>query len=222
MTIGILGAIWALVVLILAGMQDPAIHFAGSLLFGIIAVAAAVIYLFFLRFDPGRQAVEQGALSIIITIAYVFISLVANTALIPVGLGGFDRYLVIGNIIIDAVYVVLILYVENDTRQLKNRLDRTETKIAASVDISAKLGALLGIAENEEIRNRLLKLKELVDYGTNITTAATAAQEQQMVGCLDELMNLLMADSRNELVMEKIQQAERCWKLRSSAAASIK
>lgn len=222
MTIGIFGAVWALAILILAGMRDPAIHFAGSLLFSVIAVAAAVTYLSFLRFASGRQAVEPGALSIVVTVAYVIISLGVNTALIPVNLGGFNRYLIIGNIIINAVYFVLFLYVERDTRRLKERLDRTEAKIATSVGISEKLGALLGIAEDGEIRSRLLKLKEMVDYGTNITTVSTTAQEQQMVGYLDELINLLMANSRKELVIEKIQQAERCWKMRSSTVSSIK
>ena len=222
MAIGILGAVWALAILILAGMRDPAIHFAGSLSFSVIAVVAAVTYLSFLRLVPGRQAVEPGALSIIVTAAYVLISLGANTALILINLGGFNQYLIVRNIIINAVYVVLILYVERDTRRLKEQLDCTEAKTAASVNISEKLGALLGIAEDGEIRSRLLKLKEMVDYGTNITTASTTAQEQQMAGYLDELMNLLMANSRKELVIEKIQQAERCWKMRSSTASSIK
>ena len=222
MTVGILGTLWALAILILAGMRDPVIHFAGSLSFGVIAVALAVTYLSFLRLAPGRQAVEPGALSIIVTVVYVLILLGINTALIPVNLGGFNRYLIIGNIIIDVVYVVLILYVEHDTRRLKEQLDCTEAKTAASVDISEKLGALLGIAEDEEIRSRLLKLKEMVDYGTNITTTSTTAQEQRMAGYLDELMNLLMANSRKELVIEKIQQAQRCWEMRSSTALSIK
>ena len=92
MTVGILGTLWALAILILAGMRDPVIHFAGSLSFGVIAVALAVTYLSFLRFAPGRQAVEPGALSIIVTVVYVLISLGINTALIPVNLGGFNRY----------------------------------------------------------------------------------------------------------------------------------
>lgn len=221
-TVGILGALWALATLILAGMREPAIHFAGSLLFGVIAVALAVTYLSFLRFAPGRQAVEPGALSIIVTVTYVLISLGINSALILVDLGGFNRYLIIGNNIINAVYVVLILYVEHDTKRLKEQLDCTEAKTVACVDISEKLGALLGIAEDGEIRSRLLKLKERVDYGTNITTASTTAQEQQMAGYLDELMNLFMANSRKELVIEKVQQAEQCWKMRSSIASSIK
>lgn len=222
LTIGVFGAVWALAVLILAGMRRPAIPFAGSLLFGIVATVIAVIYLSYFRFSPGRQAVEQGALSVIVTVAYVVISLVANTALIPVEWGGFNRYLLIGNAVINAAYMIVILYVEQDTRRLKGQLDRTEQKTAAAVSISGRLGSLLGVAEGDEVRRRLLKLKEAVDYGTNISTVETEALEQQMALYLDELMGLLMANSREELIMEQIRQAEQCWKIRSNIASSTK
>ena len=99
---------------------------------------------------------------------------------------------------------------------------KTEKKIAPTKDIARKLGELLAITEDAEIRNKLLKLKEAVDYGTNISTNATAEKEQQMNELLDELLQLTISKADKMIVLNKVDAAEMTWKLRSSTASSVR
>jgi hypothetical protein len=119
-------------------------------------------------------------------------------------------------------YIILLLWVEQHTARLTAQLAKTEKKTAPTKDIARKLGELLAITEDAEIRNKLLKLKEAVDYGTNISTNATAEKEQQMNELLDELLQLTISKADKMIVLNKVDAAEMTWKLRSSTTSSVR
>lgn len=222
LTIGIVGFVWALGILLLVGGQENDIAYAGTLLFGVLAIVAAIVYLTCFRYTPSRQAEEIGALSIIVSVIYVVVVMVVNTIMMLVERGTISLQLLMINIVIAACYAIVLLYVERDVRRTVERMDRTGQKTAMPIHISGKLGALLGMTTDSGIRSRLMKLKEAVDYGSNITTANTAVQEQQMIELLDELTELIGMGNSGDAALLKIQQIEQCWKMRSSSASSIR
>ncbi|MCI8981280.1 MAG: hypothetical protein HFG78_02595 [Hungatella sp.] len=220
LTIGVLVGIWCLAIFIIAGHFEPALQYSGGITCGLVAGALSILYLMVYRNSPGSQAVEVGAISVYVTNCYVIAAMVSNTVFVLTGNGGFNKFLLLWNVVIIAVYIIVILYVEKDAQRLSDQLDRTEQMLSNSIDISGKLGAILGIVEDNEVRNRILKLKEAVDYSTNITTASTLESEKKMECQLDELMSLLINRGDLSAVKDKIREAEITWKIRGSAGSS--
>ena len=217
--IALLGSVWCIGIFAVSGHVDPNLQFIGGIVGGILAVVVSIVYLLQFRQSPGKQATEVGALSIYFTAVYVVAALVVNTVLILLGYGGFNTILWFGNILIAVVYIVLILYVEKDTHRLKEQLERTAQKTVASIDISALLGRILAEVEDEGLRGQLLKLKETVDYSSNITTSGTFAAERAMEIQLNELEAMISERRDPSEILSKIREAETTWKTRSSTSA---
>lgn len=217
--IGALGVVWCLFIISVSDRFGSFFQCTGALIFVLTAVVLAILYLTMFRHSPGKQATEVGVPPIYFTIAYVMASMVLNTKLVMSGRGGFNIALLLYNAIVNIVYIFLILYAEKDARRVSEQLDRTQQKLSGPVHISAKLGKLLGLAEDSQIRAQLLKLKEAVDYSTNITTEATFESERQMERQLDELMHLMTHQGEPSAIQNKIREAELTWKTRGSAAA---
>ena len=189
----------------------------GSIIAAVVAFLIGEAYLLFLHRTPRKEAVEVGAIPTICTILLLVISLVLNTLFVYADRGNFNPLLLILNLLILAIYVIVVLFAEKSSARLDSQLIRMETKQAEPSNISHKLGNLLSIAENDEIRSQLKKLKEMVDYSSNISSARTAMVEQQMSQHLDTIMELIVSGTETAIVCKKIKEAEITWKTRNSA-----
>lgn len=192
----------------------------GSITCTVIAIIVAELYLLVFKKHPGEQAAESGALGAILTICYLMITTLLNSVFVLLRCGNFNWFLLAFNMAAVVGYIILLLCVEQHTARLAVQLVKTEEKTVPTKDIARKLGELLAITEDAEIRSKLLKLKEAVDYGNNISTNATAEKEQQMNELLDELLLLTIGKANKIIVLNKVDAAEMTWKLRSSKASS--
>lgn len=194
----------------------------GSITCTVIAIITAELYLLVFKKHPGEQAAELGALGAILTICYLMITTLLNSAFVLLRCGDFNWILLAFNMAALVSYIILLLWVEQHTARVTVQLIKTEKKTVPTKDIARKLGELLAITEDAEIRNKLLKLKEAVDYGTNISTNTTVEKEQQMNELLDELLQLTISKADKIIVLNKVDTAEMTWKLRSSTASSVR
>jgi len=221
-TIAALALVWILAVVAYTMVLElPWLCF-GSITCTVIAIIIAEVYLLALRKDPGEQATEPGALGIILTIVFIIVVVLLNSVFVLRKFADFNWILLTLNAAIIVCYVLLLLWVEKSTARLANQLAKTEQKTAASKEISRKLGELLAITADTELRAKLLKLKEAVDYSTNISTEATAYKENQMNAQLDELFQLIVGRAEQLIILKKIEAVEMTWKTRSSAASSLR
>lgn len=218
--IAVLGTIWAFGIYVISDMHEPALACVGGVVFGMVAVVASVLYLAFFRTSPGRQAVENGALSVYASVIYVVSTLSTNTFFVLTQRGNFSKLLVLVNFLISAVYFIVILFAEKDVQRLSHQLDRMECSTGKHINISEKLGILLSMTDSGEIRNRILKLKEYVDYSSNASTKNTYEAEREMDEHLSEIMDLISAHAEESAIQDKLQSAERAWKTRSTKAVS--
>lgn len=221
-TVAILGLVWVFAVAAYTRLFDLPWLCWGSITCTVIAIVVAEIYLLAFRKDPGEQGTESGTLGIIFTICFLLITALLNSVFVLLRCGDFNWVLLTLNLLVIACYIVLLLWVEQASARLARQLEKTEQKTAPSVNIARKLGELLAITEDAEIRGKLLKLKEAVDYGTNISTNATAAKEVQMGALLDELAQLTIARADRLIILNKVEAAEMTWKMRSSTASSVR
>jgi hypothetical protein len=134
--------------------------------------------------------------------------------------GDFNKYLIIFNIVIIAAYAIVILYAETYSRRVTGQLELTNQKTYNTAIISEKIGILLNLTDDNEIKGKFLNLKETVDYSSNISSEKTYQNEKLMEDCLDEIKNLIINKSDKALIKNKIREAEITWKTRTSIASS--
>lgn len=218
-TIAVVGLLWCFAMIAVASLMMPPWPLVGGILFGLLAVVVSILYLLVFRHSPGKQAAENGAITVYLTVSYVLATLGCNTAYILTRHGAFSRFLVLSNFAIIAVYCVAILFAEKDVKRLSDQLSRTERKTAGPGYLSAKLGVLLSMTEDKALHSRLLKLKESVDYSSNITTDATLASEKRMAALLDELQTLITDQADASEIQKKLHEAETEWKTRANMTA---
>jgi hypothetical protein len=219
-TIGIIGIVWCIGIITLSVMHNPPYKFGGALIFGIISIAFSVIYMLLFWSTPGNQSVETSAVSIYCTFVYLIVDIIVNTIFVLTQCGDFNKYLIIFNIVIIAAYAIVILYAETYSRRVTGQLELTNQKTYNTAIISEKIGILVNLTDDNEIKGKFLNLKETVDYSSNISSEKTYQNEKLMEDCLDEIKNLIINNSDKALIKNKIREAEITWKTRTSIASS--
>lgn len=219
-SIGLLGLVWVFAVAAYTISLNISRFCWGSIICTVAAVAVSELYLLVFRKEPLEAASEHSVFGNILTIAYFVITVLVNSVFALLAWGNFNWFLITLNLTAVVLYAILMLWVEQHTVRLDRQLSQSEQKTAPSREIARKLGELLAITEDVEIRGRLLKLKEAVDYGTSISTNATASKEWQMSRQLDEIVQLTIGRADRMIILNKISAAEMTWKMRSSTASS--
>lgn len=219
-TIALLGVIWAFGIYVVSTLYDPAPVCIGGVVFGMVTVVASVLYLVFFRTSPSTQSVENGGLPVYASIAYVVSSLSANTIFVLTQRGHFNKLLVLVNIFMSAVYFIVILFAEKDVQRSSQQLDRMERSTEKHINISEKLGILLSMTVDSEIRRQILKLKEYIDYSSNVSTGNTYEAELEMDARLSEIINMISNHAEESAVRDKLHNAEVIWKTHSTKLSS--
>jgi hypothetical protein len=216
--IGLVALVWCVGVYTVSTFSSPTLEIAGSIAFGIIAAVISIVYLMFFWNTPGRQAVEVGGMSIFYTVLYYILALVLNTALALAQYGGLNLVVVSSNLVLTVLYLIIIIYSEKYTERVSEQLSYSEQALSSKTDISGKLGTLLSIVDDPELKKQIYSLKESVDYSSNVTTGRTAESEAKMSALLDELTDMIASDGDKTKIREKLNTAEITWKVRSSNA----
>ena len=222
-TIAVLGVLWIFAMITYLMVLDLTWDkFWGSLVCTIFAVGAAELYLLVFKKKSSTAGTEVGALSTILTICYLLIVLLLNAVFTLLRFGDFNWVIMCLNVIALGCYIVLVMWLDKSAGQVEQRLEKTQQKTTPSKEIARKLGELLAITEDSEIRGKLLKLKEAVDYSSNITTEATAVKDAQLSALLDEVVQLTLGRADRMIILNKVETAEMTWKMRMSAASSVR
>lgn len=221
-SIAVVGLIWLFAVVAYTEVFELPWLSWGSIVCVMIAIIAAELYLLVFRKELGVQGTEPGAIGIIFTVCFLLVVILLNSIFVVSKHGDFNWVLLTLNLVVVAGYIVLLLWVDQSNVRLAERLRKTEEKTILPKEISRKLGELLAITEDTEIRGKLLKLKEAVDYSTNISTNVTNANEIRINEQLDELAQLTIGRADRLIILTKIEAAEMTWKMRSSTASSLR
>lgn len=219
-TLALAGIVWLGVVATVLILTGSLLICWGSAICVALAIIAAELYLLVFKKQVSDQSAETNYIGNIATVCFVAITLGLNSVLVFTGLGNFNPIVFIVNIVAIICFIIFAMWAEQHSNRVAAQLDVTAQKTANTYDISRKLGELASIAENEDIRNKMLKLKEAVDYSSNISTNSTAGREAQMLQKLDEIAQLIISNADNMIISTKLTEAEMIWKLRGSAPSA--
>ena len=178
------------------------IHFFLSLSFGILAFAVTMALLFvFVRDSLELNEVKH--LPLVLTMGYLVVSLGANFAfsfyISKIGFVVFFNILcvcmVTGGNIFSGMYIIGV----------ERKTNIIEGKQSMHMLISQKIGKALVLAKDEEIKNKLLNLKELSDYSNALTTNMTESIENTLYSKLNSLESMMLQGDDKEKILERIE-----------------
>lgn len=218
-SIALIGLIWISLIVAYSTLLNLASRCLTSVISMVLSIIIVELYLLVFKRDSNNQSVETGAIGIISTICFLFVIAVINTIFIFKVLAILNWIVLAINLTVDVIYIGVIVSVEQYVTRLNKQLIYAEQKKVNSKEIARKLGELLSIADDVDVKERLLKLKEAVDYSTNISTYATSDIDIKMQNQLDELVQLMLGQADKMIIIEKLTVAEKTWKMRSNTAS---
>ena len=221
-TIAILAPVWLFAVVTFTLILDVPLTSWSTLVCMAIVTIIAEIYLLAFRKKQNNATTESSAIGVIITTITVIVSSVLNTVMTFIIFPGANLPVTLVNAIIIAFFIIALIWTENHSSGVAARVDATAGKIAPVQDISKKIGDILTLTEDEEIRAVILRLKEAVDYDSNISTNATAGREIQFSEHLDKIITLTVNNADRQAIINELATAEMIWKLRSNANATFR
>lgn len=216
-SIAIISIVWALAVVAYVKLFDLAWMCWGSITCTMIAAITTELYMLVFRKDLGKNGGGNEALGIILTISYFLIVLLLNSVFALLQYGDFNLVLLVLNLFALASYIILLIWVENSNTHLARRGEETAYKVAPTVDISKKLGELLSVTQDADVRGRLLKFKESVDYSSNVSTPQAASNISRVAYMLDDIARLVIAQTDQMIILNRLNAAESAWKLRNTS-----
>lgn len=215
-----IGVVWLLVIMGLTDLLNTPEDYMGAVVFGLLAIVVADLYLLVFRVTPGAQSIEVGVVGIYYTAIYIFVLLLANSLAIYWEMAKFGFVLTAINLLLNVGYIVIVISIQRDTQRLIHQQSQMSQVTAVPGALSRKLGTLLAVAEDEAVRARLLKLKEAVDYGNNVSSYGTYELETKMDQQLETVLFCLQEHMDTPGVMKAIGDAEITWKMRSNATST--
>lgn len=193
----------------------------GSITCMAFALIVAELYLLLYQRRYRREMTEAGALGTILSVAYLLLVGVFNSIFAALNFGHFNWLLLAVNSILLAVYLVLLLWADASNARLARQLQAMEEKKSFAAELSRKIGEALALTEDAELRLKLLKLKEAVDYSSNISIAVNEGNEARLYAQLEELVHLMHGRADRQLMFQQLEMVEISWRLCMNRTASL-
>lgn len=199
---GLLFIVWIAAMFSFGKISLFPVHFFIAFSFGSLAfIVNMVCLLVFVR--DSLELNEIKYIPLVFTIGYLIVSLTANFM--------FSFYIVkIGVIVFFNILCFCIaaggnifsgMYVKGAER----KVNVIENRQSMHRLISQKMGKVLALANDEEIKKRLLNLKELSDYSNSLTTHMSEDVENALYSKLNSLESIMLQGADKEEILERIE-----------------
>ena len=106
--------------------------------------------------------------------------------------------------------------------RVEKQTEHVSDKINPIMSISVLLSTMISTTSNPDIKKQLLKLKENVDYSTNISQTYTENAQNDFLVQLNNIQNEIMNNSDMDKIKKMIEEAQSIWKKRNSLISTIR
>lgn len=208
--------VWCAIVLIFAKYDQAGFYFWGGFGFGLFAFILVAVVLVFFNAKGTRDTTEASALPLYFSGIYLLATIVTNSYFTAKIAGDNNRVLVILNLVFMVAYISAILYANSYIAGLADATKEVASKIRPITDISKKLGSVVSSAKDDEVKKALLKLKEKVDFSSNLTSDATKDVENIFYLQLGQIQNMIVENRDKSEILSLINEADTNWNARNS------
>ncbi len=220
--ISALAVIWIVGCLVFADFEIAGFYYWGGFVGGLITLLAVLLVTTLCPPKGNRATTEIGFMPVIFGGIYLLISLGINSKFLLMMTGGvFNKVLVILNVICLAAYLLAVYFANQYAARVVAQSDALLSKTANGVNLGVQLASLLSVVKDPDVKQKLHKLKEKLDYSPNTSQNFTNELEADFSNALQDIRNMLDTASKEE-ILEKIDQAERIWNDRNAKIASVR
>ncbi len=213
---------WCVVVLVFADYDRAGFYYWGGFCFGLISFVVAGASLLLIKATNNSSTAEINYIPVYYTSIYLFVSIVINTYFIFRATGKYNIILVVLNLLVLITFIALRLYSGDYIKRVDKQTRHSAEKIRPMSSTSAQLAALLSLTTDSDIKKPLHKLKEMVDYSSNVSQSFLENSQNQFLLQLNQIQSLIVEHKSNDEIISKIHEATVTWKTRNSMASTIK
>ena len=213
---------WCVAVILLTNFAFCGFNFWFAFCGTVFSFVVACVSFLTIKKTTSYDTTEASVVPIVTTGIYLIGAILFNNIFI-FGLYVFlEKILVISNILWFIVFIAVRLFVNNYINRLDNQTKIISQKFENNKAIAANLSILLSNDMDSDIKSRVLKLKEMVDYSTNITSGYDSNYCNAFLSKLNQIDLLIKQNASKEQLIKEIGEAESIWKARNGVLASTK
>lgn len=213
---------WCLVVLVFADYDRAGFYFWGGFCFGVISFVVAGVSLLLIKITNNKNTTEINYIPVYYTSVYLLVSLIINTLFVFLVTGKYNIILVVLNLVVLVAFISIRLYTSDYITRVDRQTRYSADKISPISSISTQLATLLSITTDSDIKKQLHKLREMVDYSSNVSQAFLENSQNLFLLQLNQIQSLIIEHKSNDEITNKIQEATVTWKTRNSMSSTIK
>lgn len=213
---------WCLIVLMFTNYDKVGFYFWGGFGFGVLSFLVAGVSLLLIKTKHNRSTTEINYVPIYLTLVYLSVSIVINTYFTFRKAGNFNILLVIFNSVILVLFIGIRLYTDGYVARVDEQTRHSAQKIGQITSISSKLSILLCATTDPDIKKELLKVKEIVDYSSNVSQEFTENSQNLFLLLLNQIESMIYEDREKNEIIKSIEEAAVTWSKRNSVVSIIK
>lgn len=213
---------WCVVVLVFADYDRAGFYFWGGFGFGFLSFIVAGASLFLIKKRNNRNTTEINFIPVYYTDAYLFVSIIINTYFVFRVTGKYNVILVVLNLVLLVAFINIRLYTDGFAARVDEQTRQSAEKLRPIASISSQLATILSITTDTDIKKQLLKLKEMIEYSSNVSQEFLDNSQNLFLFQLNQIQSLIVEHKDKDEINKKIQEAAVTWKTRNSVASTIK
>lgn len=183
--------------------------------FAVVTVFITIASVLGIKPKTNNDLVEVNAIPIIFTHAYMALALVVNIIFMVIGDGEKRIVPVSVNLLLLCIFFAVRIFTNPYGARVKKQVEVVRDKIRPIQEIRVQMNEMLALSKDAEIRQKVLKIKENVDYANNTSDAASITQENIFLSLIGDI-NAKMRENRdkNEILAD-LESADLVWKNRN-------
>ena len=212
---------WCVIVLVFADYDRAGFYFWGGFGFGFISYVVAGVSLLLIKKNNNRNTTEISFIPVYYTAVYLLVSVIINTYFVFRVTGKLNVVLVVLNLVIFVAFISIRLYTDGFVARVDVQTRHSADKIRPITSISSQLAIMLSVTTDSDIKKQLLKLKEIVDYSSNVSQEFSENSQKLFLLQLNQIQSLIVEHKDKDEINKKIQEATATWKTRNSVVSTI-
>lgn len=212
---------WCVIVLVFADYDRAGFYFWGGFGFGFISYVVAGVSLLLIKKNNNRNTTEISYIPVYYTAVYLLVSVIINTYFVFRVTGKLNVVLVVLNLVIFVAFISIRLYTDGFVARVDVQTRHSADKLRPITSISSQLAIMLSVTTDSDIKKQLLKLKEIVDYSSNVSQEFSENSQKLFLLQLNQIQSLIVEHKDKDEINKKIQEATATWKTRNSVVSTI-
>lgn len=213
---GLVFVCWLVVVLLYTASVEPGLYLWCGLGFGIFSFIVAGVSLLLVKGGGRNNTTEISLIPVYITGVYLVAALGANTQFIIRVEGKYIYVPFVVNFALFILFISVRLFTDNYINRVDRQTAKISSKVAQSANVSSKVAVVISGVSDKDIKQKLLKLKETIDYGSNVSNAQATSFINKLYDQLDTIQDLINTNADKAQIEQAIDEAENLWKTRNS------